>query len=106
MTNRLTHYFEQEPEKKARRVDFWVVYTRTFRIFVDQSTALTILDSIDQRWPRPWLRFRDLFGDRMSLRSRDVLAVTQSTTDARAIGRLFHTALDAEESADRPWEDC
>ena len=104
MKNRLAGYFEQGSGENRPKVDFWVVHTDAFRIFVDETTALNILEALDQRWPRIWLRFRNIFGDRVSLRSRDVLAVHQCTTAARELNRRFYAALAAEEPSEEGWE--
>lgn len=102
MNNRLKEYFEL-PEPRS---DFWRIVTEWGWVYVDEETAHRILVRIERRFGRRWIRFYDLFGARVSLRTRDIMSVDESTSAAREMGRLFQKALRDEVPDDRPWEDC
>ena len=106
MVNRLTRYFE-ETRDRTPRDDFWVVCGPTSWFAVDEPTARHIVERLERRWPPRWLRFVDLFGSAVRVRSRDIDQVIESTADQRAAGRAFRQARQAEEREDRPpWDEC
>ena len=104
MNNRLKQYFE--PSNEAPRTDFWQVLGRHDGYLVDERTALGIIAMTAKRWPPRWLYFNDIFGVRVSLRSRDVVSVSESSFEGRRIARRFLKELHDEEPRDEPWEGC
>ena len=56
--------------------------------------------------PRPaWIRFVDVTGASVRVRSKDIEYVQQSTPEQRAHERAFHRAMRQEQKADRDWGD-
>lgn len=106
MVNRLTTYFEQ-PQDGPHDQDYWVVSSPTAWYCVDEPTAERIQEELERRRPPRWLRFVDLFGSAVRVRSRDIDQVVESTIDQRAAGRAFRQARQREETGDRPpWDEC
>lgn len=106
MVNRITQYFE-EPRGRTPAQDYWVVSSPTAWYCVDEATAAQILEKLDRRRPPRWLRFVDLFGSAVRVRSRDIDQVSESTAEQRAANRAFQEARRNEQSGDQPpWEEC
>ena len=103
MNNRVMQYFEPPV---ADAGSFWRVVTEWGWVYVDEDTARRVLAQIERPFGRRWIRFCDLFGDRVGLRVRDVVSVDESTPEARELGRRFQELLRNELPDDRPWEDC
>ena len=54
--------------------------------------------------PRPaWVKFVDLTGARIRLRTGLIESITQSTADQRMEERNFHRSLNQERKTDRRW---
>jgi hypothetical protein len=83
-----------------------VVLTECFRFFVTRTSAGRILRDLDASPMPRWVRFVDLHGSRVCLRSELIQFVFESTAAQRSSERHFERALDREEKADRrTWED-
>jgi len=105
MINRLKEYFGESEEEKPEE-DFWEVAGDGGWFYVTRATALDVARQLQRLRPPRWLRFRDLFGADVRVRSADVNRVTECTTGHRAAEREFRRARRLEEKADRrPWED-
>lgn len=103
MTNRLRGLFPQ-PEPGPEQLDYFVVVTRSADFAVTREVAEWILRELGSDSPRPWLRFRDLSGSMVSIRTGIVEFVRERTSDQRATDRQLRRRLE-EESESRPWED-
>ena len=106
MINRLKDYFgEPEPARPER--DFWEVASEDGWYYVSQETAQEIARQLARARPPRWMRFRDLFGSEIRIRSRDVHRIAECTAAQRAAERGFRRALreEDERSDPRPWED-
>jgi hypothetical protein len=106
MTNRLKDIFDQ-PEKRVPDDDYYVVTHYCLgRFFVTRATADRILRDLDAPVMPRWVRFVDLHGSKVCLRTRLIQSVFESTVGQRASERKFERARDREEEDDkRPWED-
>jgi hypothetical protein len=105
MTNRLKDIFDQ-PEKRVPDDDFYVVVSLNERFFVTRATADRILRDLDAPIMPRWVRFVDLHGSKVCVRTRLIKSVFESTVGQRASERQFEKARDREEEADkRSWED-
>lgn len=105
MFNRLKGYFEPF-EDQAPANDFYVVVYGWSVFYVTREVADRILRDLDARSPPRWIRFTDLSGSRVSVRSARISFVFESTFAQRAAERAFDRARRLEEKADRrPWED-
>jgi hypothetical protein len=104
--NRLKEYVEEPPEEQARCGDYWVVYRRSFVVYVSPETAAEVARRIEGwRTPR-WITFLDIVGARVRVRDRDVDAICESTGLQRERERSFQRARQQEDQAERrSWED-
>ena len=103
--NRILAYLA-EPEERRPQGDYFVVagYFGTF--YVTAETARAIERSLDRRWGRRWIVFRDLSGSRLRVLRSQVYGVYESTAEQRRTDREFYRALQQEGEADpRPWEE-
>jgi len=102
--NRLKEQHEenQEPERPGT---YFCVAARCGTWYVSTAMARHLEACLDAE-PRPvWLRFIDLTGARVRVRTRDVEYLNQSTPEQRAFEREFSRALNRERKTDRNWED-
>lgn len=105
MINRLKDYHD-EPEERPPKEDFFVVAYRFEEFYVTREVADRILRQLDTRTPPRWLRFEDVYGSIVSVRSERIEHVREWTAEQRATERAFRRARRREEKADRrPWED-
>jgi hypothetical protein len=104
MANRLKDILHRPDERVPD--DYYVVHTHYERFFVTRTAADRILRDLDAPVLPRWIRFVDLHGSRISLRSKWILYVCESTADQRTNWRKFDRARDLEEKADRlPGDD-
>lgn len=105
MINRLMEYYE-EPEERPPKEDFYIVACEFDEFYVTRAEAKRVLRELEARQPAPWIRFNDIFGSRVSVRSQRIDHVREWTAAQRASARAFRRARRQEEKADRrPWED-
>jgi hypothetical protein len=105
MTNRLKQLME-EPDERPPDDDYYEVVTGDGTYYVAQPTAAELERALARRWPPRWLRFTDMFGAAVTVLTRTVTAVCQSTSAQRDIERAFRRRRRREEKDDwRPWED-
>lgn len=110
MINRLRPYLgepeENGPEENGPAEDYWELSGESGWYCVSRETALELSRQLERLRPPRWLRFQDLFGAEVRLRSSDVDRVSECTAAQRAAVRKLRRALRQEEKADRhPWED-
>ena len=105
MINRLKGYHE-EPEERPPEEDFFVVAYEYDEFYVTRDVAERILRELDAREPPQWIRFTDIHGATVGVRSRRVDHIRECSGAQRASERAFRRARRREEKADRrPWED-
>ena len=85
--------------------DYFVVSGDRCTWCVSTEMARLIEAHLDAEPPARWVRFVDLTGARIRLRTRLIESITQSAADQRASRRAFHRMLDRERKADRSWDD-
>jgi hypothetical protein len=86
--------------------DFYVVVSQYNTFYVSAAMAAHVGGALGRRWVPRWVKFVDLAGSRVWLRTSAVDAVYESTTEQRGRDRVFHRARREEDRADRPaWED-
>ena len=97
---------EPEPETVPQVAgDYFIVSGDSGTWLVSTVMARHIESVLDAR-PRPrWVRFVDLAGSRVRLRTRGIHYICQSTAEQRAMDRRFSRALVRERKADHSWED-
>lgn len=105
MVNRLTGYFDQ-PDDRPPVDDYYVVACAWDDFYVTSDVAEQILRELQEPSSPRWIRFRDVHGSTVCLRSRLILYVRECTAEQREAARRFWRAREREEDADRhPWED-
>lgn len=105
MKNRLRDYFQQ-PEQPQPSGDYFEVTARYEDFYVTRVVAERILRELAAERPRRWIRFRDLTGSSVCVRSGLIEHVRERTAAQRASEREFRRARQQEEKDDRrPWED-
>lgn len=105
MINRLQRYF-QPFEERPPADNFYVVVYGWSAFYVTREVADGVLRDLDARPPPRWIRFTDLSGSSVMVRSARISYVFESTLAQRAAERAFDRARRLEEKADRrPWED-
>lgn len=101
--NRLQEPFEDGAARPAG--DYFVVSGDCCTWYVSAAMARFIEQCLDAE-PRPrWVKFVDLTGARVRLRTRQIEYVCQCTTEQRAVERAFFRSLRQERKADRSWEE-
>jgi hypothetical protein len=82
-------------------LEYWVVSTSSASFPVSAVMARMVEQSLE-RWPRPqWVRFVDLSGAVVRLRTRAIESVEQCSRETRALRRRFVAERDREAAADR-----
>ena len=77
---------------------YWVVSTASMTYPVSEVMVRLVEDALD-RWPRPrWVRFVDLSGAVVRLRTVTIESVEQSAPETRALRRRVREEQDREES--------
>ena len=106
---RRDHMSEMERREKATQSEheevllhpgYHVVVTRQFSYVVSTVMARHIEREID-RWPRPrWITFVDVAGGRVKVRRELIECLEQSSTETRALWRLWRKQRDNEVPAE------
>lgn len=105
MINRLKEYYE-EPEERPPEEDFYVIAYEYDEFYVTRDVAARVLSELGARRPPRWIRFTDVHGSEVSVRSQKIDHVREWTVAQRDSARAFRRARRQEEKADRrPWED-
>jgi hypothetical protein len=105
MTNRLKDYFDQ-PDERPPEEDYFVVAHDCAFFYVTREVAERILVDLQADVPPRWLRFTDVSGSSVCVRTRLIDYVRECTQAQRAAQREFRRARRLEEKADRrPWEE-
>ena len=85
--------------------DFFIVSGDCSTWLVSTEMA-RFIESILDASPRPrWVKFVDLAGSRVRLRTRQIEFICQCSAEQRASKREFSRALTRERKADRTWEE-
>jgi hypothetical protein len=101
---RLQEQFEDGAARPAAG-DYFVVSGDGGTWCVSTEMARLIEAHLDAEPVARWVKFVDLTGSRVRLRTRLIESITQCTADQRASERAFHRTLNRERKADRSWED-
>jgi hypothetical protein len=93
-----------EPEAvKPTAGDYFIVSIDSDSWCVSTEMARFIESVLDGEPPLQWVKFVDLSGSRIRIRTRMIEAIYQCTAEQRAEGRRFSRALSQERKADRAW---
>ena len=94
------------PEERPVAGEFYVVVAQYSTFYVDANTARRMGRTLDRRWARPWVKFADVAGSRVWLRTRSIEGIYESTPAQRERDRAFQRRRRQEDRADHaPWED-
>lgn len=105
MINRMRGFYEG-PEEQQPREDYHVVSSNCEYFFVTRAVAEGIVLELDVATPPKWIRFTNLHGSHITLRSEQIEYVQEWTAVQRRAARAFRRARDREKKADeRSWED-
>lgn len=105
MFNRLDGCFDS-PGEEPNETDYWVVAHESRDFFVTREAAESVLRHLEASTKPRMIRFRDVHGSEISVRSSMIEYVKECTFAQRAASRRFSKAREAEEKEDRPWDDC
>jgi hypothetical protein len=104
MHNRIQHLLRNGREP-VRCTDYVVVSGDFGTLFVTRDTAEHLARQLKRPVTPRWLEFRTVIGAHVSVRTRDVEALMESTAALREAARQFWRDLDEEERNDRrPWD--
>jgi hypothetical protein len=86
--------------------DFYQVISQSGIWYVSPETAASIGAALDRRFRPRWIKFVDLYGGRVWLRTDRVESVLESTERIRTRSREFHQAWSAEgeDAPEQGWE--
>src|SRR5690606_29782734 len=91
MVNRLTGYFDQSDDRPPVD-DYYVVACAWDDFYVTSDVAEQILRELQEPSSPRWIRFRDVHGSTVCLRSRLILYVRECTAEQREAARRFWRA--------------
>jgi hypothetical protein len=104
--NRQQKQQQSEPEEPTRGAgDYFVVSGDCGVWYISTEMARFVEASLDAVPPARWVKFVDLTGARVCLRTREIGCVYQSTAGQREAERAFGRALNQERKADRSWDE-
>jgi hypothetical protein len=103
--NRLKEQTQDHGKQPPLVGDFYVVNSRYECYYVSPETAARIGRVLDRRWRPRWLKFVDINGGRIWMRTASVESITESTEAQRSADREFQYARRKEEMSDRRWDD-
>ena len=98
---KLQHAREDQPHAG----DYFVLDTRGDWFYVDADTAARVSRALDRRWPAPWVKFVDLSGARVWLRSGQIEGIRESTERQRSRDRELQYLRRKEDRSDKRWDD-
>ena len=92
----------QEPREEGA-ADYFVIVGENWTWYVSTEMARFIEECIEAG--AEWVKFVDLSGSRIRLRTEGIEFIAQSTADQRATEREFFRAMRQENKADRNWDE-
>lgn len=105
MINRLKGRIPR-PDEEEPANDYWEVSGDGGCFYVSKETAERILRALERLVPPRRIRFRDVFGSEVWVRTKEISCVEESTRTQRTASRRFQRARKEERKAERPpWED-
>ena len=85
--------------------DYFIVSGDCGTWLVSTEMARFIESILDARPRARWVKFVDLAGSRIRVRTRKIESICQCTAEQRAADRALSSALKRERKADRTWEE-
>ena len=100
---------EQKPKVEQEQLEAWYpeyfVLTGGGRWIISRETACDIERAL-RRWPRPrWIRFVDISGATVRMKTAWIGYLQQSTPESRELNRRFQQERRKEEQDERDWND-
>lgn len=92
---------EEKPERRAGPGDYFLLGSMDGTWEIGCETAGRIGRALDRRKRPRWIKFVDLHGGRVWVRTNTIVYVTESSERHRAQRRTFHHLHDQERSSDR-----
>ncbi|HEX8363189.1 MAG TPA: hypothetical protein VF613_23930 [Longimicrobium sp.] len=87
--------------------DFYLIVSQAGTWYVSPETAGRVGAALDRRFRPRWIKFVDVYGGRVWLRTDRVESVFESTERVRARSREFHQAWmsEGEDAPEQGWEN-
>jgi hypothetical protein len=104
MINRLKDLFE-EPEEKPPVEDYFEIDGTCGTYYVDRATAQQLAAALGKRWRPRWLRFTDVFGAELRVRTDTIRGILESNSATRRSERAFRRKQRRETKDDGVWDD-
>jgi hypothetical protein len=100
MQNRVMNYFAPSDAP-----EYWLVRGTWGFVMVTREVAMYLLDVVRRRVRPCWVRFYDLSGSEICLRTSTIDLIAENTAEQRASDRALRRQLDAEENGGDEWQD-
>jgi hypothetical protein len=96
---------EEESPPEAGAADYFVVVGEFCTWYVSTPMARFIEECLDARKPPKWVKFVDLIGSRIRLRTRQIEFIAQCTAEQREVERAFFRAIRRERRENKEWDE-
>jgi hypothetical protein len=96
---------EETPEQRPGPGDYYEVNSRLGTWYVSPESAARISRALDRDRPKAWLKFVDLNGSRVWVRSTQIESIAESTERQRTSERDFQYLRRKEDRGARRWDD-
>ena len=93
-----------ETPSEPGSTDYFVVVGEFCTWYVSTEMIRFIEECLDSGASK-WIKFVDLSGSRVRIRTRQIEYIAQCTADQRAMQRDFFRALRREDDANRNWDE-
>ena len=96
---------EETPEERSGPGDYYEVASQIGSWYVSAETAARVGGELDRRWRPVWIKFVDLHGGRVWLRSKSIEYICESTETHRTGDREFAYLRRKEDRREYRWDD-
>ncbi|HEY0672524.1 MAG TPA: hypothetical protein VGD27_09670 [Longimicrobiales bacterium] len=100
MQNRVMNYFAP-----SGAPDYWLVRGNWGWVMVTREVAMYLQGVLRRRLRPRWVRFCDLSGSEICLRTSTIDLIGENTAAQRANDRALRRQLDAEDNGGDEWQD-
>ena len=95
----------EEQRETPRYAEYFVLDTADGCWMISRQMAVFIEHELD-RWPRPrWIRFVDVVGARVRLRTELIRSLGQSSAEIRSEWRRFYKEREQESKTEKDWDE-
>ncbi len=105
MINRVTAFFG-DPDERSPPEDFYVIGYAQEEFYVTREVAECVLRQLGAFVRPRWIRFTDLHGSTVSVRSAWIHQVRESTAAQRkALRAFFQARVEEQTGEENPWQE-